>query len=101
MATTLDKAQSRARIAEARALWNAWDPIGVASSTLEDEYDGYLAPTLRLLEREAPVVEIVQYLKWATDEHMGLSMASGHTEFASQLQAWFAEKWEGTRVPGA
>jgi hypothetical protein len=99
--TTLDKTQSRARMAELRALWNAWDPIGVAQDGVEDEYNGYLGRTMRLLEQGAPSEEIVKYLRWITDEHMGLSMASGHVEFAAQLQAWFATDWANTRVPGA
>jgi len=100
MAITLDKTQSRARIAEIRALWNAWDPIGVGGDPNDDEYNGYLAPTVRLLERGASVEEIVKYLKWVTDEQMGLSQSAGHAKFSEQLQRWFASKWAGTRVPG-
>ncbi len=100
MTTTLDKEQSRARIAEARALWNTWDPIGVTAGPNDDEYNGYLAPTVRLLERGAPTEEIVNYLKWVTNKQMGLSLAAGHAKFAEQLQQCFATKWAGTRVPG-
>jgi len=100
MALTLDKEQSRQRIAEIRALWNAWDPIGVASDANDDEYNAYLAPTVRLLERDSPIEEIVNYLKWVTNEQMGLSQSSGHIKFAEQLRDWFSTKWAGTRVPG-
>ena len=99
MAVTLDKQQSRQRIAEIRELWNEWDPIGVARG-VADEYDSYLAPTLRLLERNAPTDEIVGYLNWVTLEHMGLSEASDPKTFATRLQQWFANKWAGTRVAG-
>ena len=102
MATVLDKAQSRQRVAEVRQLWNEWDPIGVVGGNgLDDEYDAYLAPTLRLLERDAPVDEVVAYLKWVTLEHMGLSQISAPETFAERLRQWFKSKWEGTRVPGA
>ena len=100
MAITLDKQQSRQRIAEIRQLWNEWDPIGVVD-VVNDEYDMYLAPTLRLLERGASVEELVEYLNWVTLERMGLSAVSGPADFAKRLQHWFANKWVGTRVPGA
>ena len=99
MAVTLDKQQSRQRVAEIRKLWNEWDPIGVASA-VPDEYDAYLAPTLRLLERNAPADEIVGYLNWVTLEHMGLSEVSDPRAFTARLQQWFANNWAGTRVPG-
>jgi hypothetical protein len=99
MAATLDKQQSRQRIAEMRKLWNRWDPIGVADA-VSDEYDAYLAPTVRLLERNASAEEIVGYLNWVTLEHMGLSQVSDPKAFAAQLQQWFTGKWAGTRVPG-
>ena len=102
MATVLDKAQSRQRIAEIRQFWNEWDPIGVAKGDpSDDEYTAYLAPTLRLLERDASADEIVAYLKWVTLEHMGLSQVSEPNAFAERLRSWFKSKWEGTRVPGA
>ena len=99
MPVTLDKQQSRQRIAEIRKLWNEWDPIGVADA-VSDEYDAYLAPTVRLLERSASVDEIVGYLNWVTLEHMGLSEVSDPKGFAARLQQWFSNKWAGTRVPG-
>ena len=87
-------------MAEMRALWNSWDPIGVASSEITDEYNGYLGRTMRLLERDASLQEIVDYLKWVTNEQMGLGMSSGHEQFAEQLCKWFSASWRGTRVPG-
>src|SRR5262245_14885750 len=99
MAVTLDKHQSRQRIAEIRKLWNEWDPIGVAGA-VSDEYDAYLAPTLRFLERNAPADQIAGYLNWVTLEHMGLSEAPDPKAFAARLQQWFSTNWTGTRVPG-
>jgi hypothetical protein len=100
MARTLDKQQSRQRISEMRVLWNEWDPIGVVKDSVDDEYNAYLAPAVRLLERNAPIDEIVQYLKWVTDEQMGLSLTSGHERFAERLKEWFSTKWAATRIPG-
>jgi hypothetical protein len=99
MTVTLDKQQSRKRVAEIRQLWNEWDPIHVAHA-VSDEYDAYLGPTLRLLERSASLDEIVDYLNGVTLEHMGLSQVSDPKQFAARLQEWFANKWAGTRVPG-
>jgi hypothetical protein len=102
MAIVLDKTQSRQRIAEIRQLWNEWDPIGVAlGDPADDEYNSYLAPTLRLLERDASAEEIVAYLKWVTLEHMALPQIDNPEAFAERLRHWFKSKWEGTRVPGA
>ena len=102
MATVLDKTRSRNRIAEIRQLWNEWDPIGVVIGNGPDhEYDAYLAPTLRLLERDASTEEIVGYLKWVTLEHMGLSQVAEPEAFAERLCQWFKSNWRGTRVPGA
>ncbi len=101
MAVTLDKQQSRKRISEIRRLWNEWDPIGVASDANDDEYDAYLGPTLRLLEREVPDGEIVEFLKSVVHDRMGLSqMPSSPHEFAAKLKSWFSANWAGTRVPG-
>jgi len=80
-----------------------WDPIGISAiSGAADEYDSYLAPTLRLLEREAPTEEIAQFLDRIAFERMGLSsVIVPSSEFAGRLQLWFASRWRGTRVPGA
>jgi hypothetical protein len=52
----LTKEQSRTRWSQARDLWWTWDPIGVGSEDNwpRDEYDAYLGPTFRLLEKGAP-----------------------------------------------
>jgi hypothetical protein len=51
----LSKEESRQRYEEGRALWNEFDPIGVAlPGGVEDEYDGYVGPCLRIvIERES------------------------------------------------
>ena len=100
---TLDKAESRQRIRELREQWMWWDLIGVRGvPEASDEYDRYLAPTLRLLEREATTEEIAAFLDWAALEHMGLSeLRVTSVDFAGRLQQWFDASWRGTRVPGA
>ena len=100
---TLDKRESRQRIREMREQWMWWDPIGVRGVVeAVDEYDGYLAPTLRLLERGASDEEIAAYLDWVALEYMGLpTVPVPSVDFARRLRAWFATNWKGTRVPGA
>ena len=80
----------------------SWDPMGVSGmSEASDEYDGYHAPTLRLLERDASVQAIATYLDTVAFGHMGLASVSiPSTQFAARLKAWFADKWHGTSVLG-
>ena len=100
----LEKEESRQRYREIRALWNEWDPIGIAPSEggPQDEYDSYLGPTLRLLEQSAPTDEIEKYLGYIVGEYMGLGDEGlaycRPQEFARKLQVWFAKNWEGTHV---
>ena len=86
---------------ELRELWNEWDPIGVASPALQDEYDSYLAPTLDLLERSATEDEITDYLSYLVRDYIGLGEEgvkySQPREFARTLQAWFDARGEGRR----
>jgi hypothetical protein len=73
----------------------------VAGEANDDEYDAYLAPTLRLLERDASDSEFLEYLKSVVHDRMGLSQmpSSPHT-FVEKLRAWFSANWADTRVPG-
>ena len=98
----LSKTESRERWRQIRALWNDWDPIGVASDALDDEYESYLGPTLRLLEGHASADELERYLAWVTTEHMGLSDTpdnqAGRRQFAMRLREWYESKWPGSHV---
>jgi len=100
----LNKSESRKRWSEIRSLWCEWDPIGVMSMPdwPRDEYDSYLGPTLRLLEKDASVQEVMQYLAWAELEHMGLSESpQAHTRrqaFATQLKEWYEKDWADSHV---
>ncbi len=97
----LSKQQSRQRWKELRDLWNEFDPIGVVGDPNwpRDEYEAYCGPTMRLLERDATVSEIVQYLEWVVCDHMELNLDHQAAEtFALRLQQWFRERWTGTHV---
>mgnify|MGYP006267547239 CR=1 FL=1 len=81
---------------EVRELWQSWDPIGKLDiqGATQDEYDSYLEPTVRLLERGASVDEIEAYLEWVAFKRMGLPHVQVHArEFAHVLQIWYSERW--------
>jgi hypothetical protein len=86
---------------EVRELWQSWDPIGVMGipGAPQDEYDPYLDPTLRLLERDASVDEIEAYLEWVAYKRMGLPYVQLHArEFAQVLQMWYSERWMNVAI---
>jgi hypothetical protein len=97
----LDKSQSRERWSEVRALWNEWDPIGV-SDAVDDEYDSYLGPTLRLLENDASTEEIERYLAFVVLDRMGMSDVPdgppNRRQFALKLRTWYQTKWPESTV---
>jgi hypothetical protein len=102
----LEKAQSRQRTKEIRALWREFDPIGVYASPDSgcppDEYDNYLAPCLRLLEQRASTEDLAKYLSYIVGEYMGLGepelFHSQSVEFAGKLQQWYSSAWLGTHA---
>jgi hypothetical protein len=65
-----------------------------------DEYDSYLGPTLRLLEADASMDEIIKYLAFIEIEYIGMSDTVSSSirrqEFAQKLQSWYAMKWHDT-----
>ena len=97
----LGRHDARVRWREIRELWNAWDPVGVAHA-VADEYQAYLGPTLRLLERGASVADIEKYLAIVTLERMGLAdseqLRQRRIQFAQQLWDWFQTDWPGSFV---
>lgn len=98
---TLSKEQSRKRYGEIRDLWCRWDPIGVMDDPgwPRDEYDAYLGPTLRMLERGAGRGELADYLSHAVGEYMGLGERGVRyaqpMRFAEKLLMWFDTYWKG------
>jgi hypothetical protein len=100
----LTKEQSRRRWKEIRELWWSWDPIGVSAipDWSKDEYDNYLGPTLRLLEKGSSLQEITKYLEYVVGEYMGLGESgvnfSKPSLFASQLREWYEKGWRDSHV---
>ncbi len=79
-----------------RYLWNEWDPIGVASSALVDEYDSYLARTFDLLDSDSSEDVLTDYLTYLVRDYIGLGATgvehSQPREFARTLQAWYKSR---------
>lgn len=96
----LTKEQSRKRWREIRALWCEFDPIGVVNSLSgpDDEYDGYLGPSLRLLERGATVEEIASYLAKVTLDHMGLSDSHEFATARHRFAQSYSAHWRDSTV---
>lgn len=70
-----------------RLLWDCWDPIGVNNETdwLNDEYDSYAMTIFGMLHSGASRDDIVDYLRWAETEHMGLSPSDIHEATADAI----------------
>lgn len=70
----IDKDASREWRSRLRDVLNQdWDPIGGCP---EDEYDGYMGKIAAMLRVDATDEELLEYLKWAEVENMGLGPAS-------------------------
>ena len=67
-----------------------------------DEYDNYLGPCLRLLEKDASIQEIAEYLSQIIGDYMGLGQTgidySKPEDFANKLKDWYSENWPDTHV---
>ena len=87
-----------------RELWLEFDPIGVMgmSDWPRDEYDGYLGPTLRLLEQNASMDALQRYVAQVTLEHMGLTDSPQREmhrrHFAKRLKDWYEANWPDSHV---
>jgi hypothetical protein len=91
-----DQEASLQQTLEVRELWQVWDPIGVMETpdARQDQYDSYLDPTVRLLERGASTEEIEAYLEWVAYKRMGLPwIPNPAREFAQVLRKWYSERW--------
>jgi hypothetical protein len=72
-----DKERSRAVRRRIRSvLMEQWDPIGVKNAPeAGDEYDGYIGSIFDLINRNATVLEIEEYLRWAEQRNMELGFS--------------------------
>ena len=79
-----------------RRSWNEWDPIGVTSCAVDDEYDGYIEHTFHLLQTNATADEITRYLQYVVGEYMGMGKEgvkhANPAAFTERLQAWHSSR---------
>ncbi len=98
----LSKEESRQRWAELRDLWNQYDPIGVMGypNSPKDEYDSYVGWTMRCLEQNVSLNDIVDNIEEIVREGMGLSHFDRNEAnlYAQRMIDWYRDKWEGTYV---
>lgn len=58
-------------------LLEVWDPIGIKDEpNAQDEYDGYIGEVYERLVNHADDSQLIDYLYWATHDHMGLDGAT-------------------------
>jgi hypothetical protein len=97
----LSKAESRLRWRELRQLWNVYDPIGVADA-VDDEYEAYMGPHMRLLEDKESEDVIFEHIKGQVTGHIGMTWSPGLAErtraFVAQSREWFNSSWLDTYV---
>jgi hypothetical protein len=103
MQRRLSNGESRQRYAEARKLWNDFDPIGVvADGDGVDEYDNYIGPSLRLAIEGKSVEEFEEYIRWVVHDRIGLRETERSKEvngrFAREFIEWYRANWPDTAV---
>ena len=78
------------------AVLRRWDPIGVISERNQDEYDSYSVDIVRLLDRGASVEKIVDYMRWAVTERMGITFNEPHSRDCAEelVNDWQLRKGE-------
>ena len=64
--------RARETVEALRELWNEWDPIGVASPALQDEYDSYIGKIYGMLIRYELRHKLAEHLWLIETERMGL-----------------------------
>src|SRR5688572_25747701 len=76
------------------AVLRRWDPIGVISEDNQDEYDGYSADVVRLLDRGATVDDIVDYMRWVVTERMEITFDEPHSRDCAEelVNYWQSRK---------
>jgi hypothetical protein len=101
----LSKEESRKRYAEGRRLWNEFDPIGVFTidkDWSQDEYEGYVGPSVRIVEEGQGSEKLSEYVRWVVHDRMGLSStdarAAAIIAFSEKFTEWYRSEWADTVV---
>jgi len=76
-----------------------WDPIGVFrfdADWPEDEYDGYIAPIVRLLDRGVTAEGLANVLEHIATESMGVRADPERDRAIAKELVDFWEEWKGS-----
>jgi hypothetical protein len=73
MSNTRDRRAAEIQDSIRQVLYHEWDPIGVAGSAPEDEYDAYIAPVYRILVGSRSEQELVEFLFRTARDTIGVA----------------------------
>jgi len=88
------QAQNLRRYDEARRLWNEFDPLLAAlPGGVEDEYDSYIGPSLRVCMSGGSKDDLLTYIEQVIYETMGLTKSPqldrSISTFTERFYHWF------------
>jgi hypothetical protein len=78
-------------------LLRKWDPIGVFEiddDWPQDEYDGYSATIVRMLDAEVSERKLFKHLHQIETEHMGCNGNKKHTKAIAKEMIQFWKEWK-------
>jgi len=61
------------------AVLRRWDPIGVICDKNQNEYDAYSAKIVHMLDHDASVDDIVDYMRWVVIDRMEIGFNEPHS----------------------
>jgi hypothetical protein len=71
-----------------------WDPIGVISETLQDEYDSYAPDIVRMLDAGATIDALVRHMTQIVTEGMGIGVDQEKTRLCAEELVNFWKVWK-------
>jgi hypothetical protein len=78
-------------------LLRKWDPIGVITDENQDEYDGYFANIVRLLDAGISEKDLFKHMKEIVEEQMGIPCDKKHTKQIVHELVEFWKEWKTIR----
>jgi hypothetical protein len=77
------------------AVLRRWDPIGVISDQNQDEYDGYSASIVRMLDAGATVEDLLGHMRWIVTGRMEIAFDESHSRDGARELVDFWRWWRG------
>jgi len=75
-----------------------WDPIGVISEQNQDEYDGYSAGFVQMLDAGASLEELTKHMQWIVKDQMGLGFFDqAKSRRCAEAMIAFWQKWRAEK----